>query len=184
MGIIRIMAIKQSILSKIAVFQKDKIQVIWQTGKEYFLKAKQAISMLNVDNSLNVGSAPQGTRAGSPTPSHPTGLALRGGAGGGVVFDFINRMDYAYAVADIIVSRAGAIAVSELCSVGKPVVLIPSPNVAEDHQTKNALALENKGAAILIKDSEAKEKLGTVMIELINNNEKHKKKHMSMKLIK
>lgn len=70
------------------------------------------------------------------------------------VHQFINRMDLAYAAADVIVSRAGAIAISELCLVGKPVVLIPSPNVAEDHQTKNAMALVNKGAALMVRDEE------------------------------
>ena len=59
---------------------------------------------------------------------------------------FIDRMDLAYAAADVIISRAGAISVSELCLIGKPVVLVPSPNVAEDHQTKNAMALVNKNA--------------------------------------
>ena len=68
------------------------------------------------------------------------------------VHQFIQRMDLAYAAADIVVSRAGAIAISELCLVGKPVVLIPSPNVAEDHQTKNALALVDRGAAVMVKD--------------------------------
>ena len=70
------------------------------------------------------------------------------------VHQFIQRMDLAYAAADVVVSRAGAIAISELCIVGKPVVLIPSPNVAEDHQTKNALALVNKGAAVMVRDSD------------------------------
>ena len=68
------------------------------------------------------------------------------------VHQFIQRMDLAYAAADVVVSRAGAIAISELCLVGKPVVLIPSPNVAEDHQTKNALALVDRGAAVMVKD--------------------------------
>ncbi len=68
------------------------------------------------------------------------------------VHQFIQRMDMAYAAADVVVSRAGAIAISELCLVGKPVVLIPSPNVAEDHQTKNALALVDRGAAVMVKD--------------------------------
>ena len=66
------------------------------------------------------------------------------------VHQFISRMDLAYTAADAVVSRAGAIAISELCLVGKPIILIPSPNVAEDHQTKNALALVTKGAAILV----------------------------------
>ena len=70
------------------------------------------------------------------------------------VHQFISRMDMAYAAADVVVSRAGAIAISELCLVGKPVILIPSPNVAEDHQTKNAMALVNKGAALMVRDAE------------------------------
>lgn len=70
------------------------------------------------------------------------------------VCQFINRMDLAYAAADVVISRAGAIAISELCLVGKPVILIPSPNVAEDHQTKNAMALVNRGAALMVRDAE------------------------------
>lgn len=70
------------------------------------------------------------------------------------VHKFISQMDMAYAAADIIISRAGAIAISELCIVGKPIILIPSPNVAEDHQTKNALALVEKGAALMVRDNE------------------------------
>lgn len=72
---------------------------------------------------------------------------------------FIDRMDLLYATADVIVSRAGALSISELCLVGKPVILVPSPNVAEDHQTKNALALVEKGAARLVRDADAGEKL-------------------------
>ena len=70
------------------------------------------------------------------------------------VYQFINRMDYVYAASDIIISRAGASSVSELCIVGKPVIFIPSPNVAEDHQTKNAKSISDKHAAILLKESE------------------------------
>ena len=70
------------------------------------------------------------------------------------VHQFISRMDLAYAAADVVVSRAGAIAISELCLVGKPVILIPSPNVAEDHQTKNAMALVGKGAALMVRDAD------------------------------
>ena len=70
------------------------------------------------------------------------------------VHAFINRMDLAYAAADIIISRAGASSVSELCIVGKPTIFIPSPNVAEDHQTKNARAISDKHAAILLKESD------------------------------
>lgn len=85
------------------------------------------------------------------------------------VLDFIKRMDYAYAAADIIISRAGAGTISELSLVGKPVILVPSPNVAEDHQTKNALSLVNKKAAIMIKDDNAKERLMNTALELIQN---------------
>ncbi|PLX12872.1 MAG: undecaprenyldiphospho-muramoylpentapeptide beta-N-acetylglucosaminyltransferase [Marinilabiliales bacterium] len=85
------------------------------------------------------------------------------------VLDFIQRMDLAYAAADIIISRAGAGTISELCLVGKPVILVPSPNVAEDHQTKNAMALVNKKAAIIIKDNEAKQRLINTALELVIN---------------
>jgi UDP-N-acetylglucosamine--N-acetylmuramyl-(pentapeptide) pyrophosphoryl-undecaprenol N-acetylglucosamine transferase len=85
------------------------------------------------------------------------------------VFDFIHKMNYAYAAADVIISRAGAGTISELCIVGKPAVLIPSPNVAEDHQTKNAMALANSDAAVMIKDDVAKNKLTETVIDLINN---------------
>lgn len=86
---------------------------------------------------------------------------------------FIDRMDYAYACADVIISRAGALSISELQIVGKPVILVPSPNVAEDHQTHNAMALVNKRAAIMIKDDEARLNLiGTAYDLLINTNMK------------
>lgn len=92
--------------------------------------------------------------------------------GDGIVsHDFINRMDLAYAAADIVISRAGAISVSELCCVGKPVILVPSPNVAEDHQTKNAMALVNSEAAILLKDNECRQKLAGVISGLINDKD-------------
>ena len=86
--------------------------------------------------------------------------------------EFIQRMDLAYAVADVIISRAGAISVSELCIVAKPCVLVPSPNVAEDHQTKNAKALSTNGAAILVKDTDAKELLFETTISLLKDQEK------------
>ncbi|MGY8980143.1 MAG: undecaprenyldiphospho-muramoylpentapeptide beta-N-acetylglucosaminyltransferase [Flavobacteriales bacterium] len=84
-------------------------------------------------------------------------------------YQFINRMDLAYKVCDIIVSRAGAIAISELCCIGKPVILVPSPNVAEDHQYKNAQSLVNKNAALLVNDSQANDKLVSTIDSLINN---------------
>ena len=83
--------------------------------------------------------------------------------------EFIERMDYAYAIADTIISRAGAISVSELSLVHKPTILVPSPNVAEDHQTKNAMALVKQNAAIIIKDVEAKEQLIPAAIKLLED---------------
>lgn len=88
--------------------------------------------------------------------------------------EFIARMDLAYAAADIIISRAGAISVSELCLIQKPTILVPSPNVAEDHQTKNAMALVNKNAAILVKDNEAKNELIEKTAELLGSEDKLK----------
>lgn len=97
-------------------------------------------------------------------------IAANNNEKGIVVSDFITKMDYAYAVADIVVSRAGASSVSELCIVKKASILIPSPNVAEDHQTKNAMALVNNQAAILVKDVDAREQLGNEIIKLITDN--------------
>lgn len=85
------------------------------------------------------------------------------------MLQFIERMDLAYALADVVISRAGAISVSELCLVKKPVILVPSPNVAEDHQTKNAIALVEKGAAILIKDREAIQELIPRALQLLTD---------------
>lgn len=85
---------------------------------------------------------------------------------------FITKMDYAYAAADMVVSRAGAMSISELCLVKKPAILVPSPNVAEDHQTKNAMALVNHNAAILVKDVEAREKLVDEVLALAGDEQK------------
>jgi UDP-N-acetylglucosamine--N-acetylmuramyl-(pentapeptide) pyrophosphoryl-undecaprenol N-acetylglucosamine transferase len=89
--------------------------------------------------------------------------------------DFISRMDLAYAVADIVVSRAGAISISELCVVRKPAILVPSPNVAEDHQMHNAMALVNHQAAILVKDDEAQEKLVATVLDYVNSESKRER---------
>ena len=90
------------------------------------------------------------------------------------VHAFLNNMDLAYAAADVIISRAGAISVSELCIVGKPVIFIPSPNVAEDHQTKNASAVADKNAAILIREKDLEMDFETVFSELISDEGKRK----------
>jgi len=88
-----------------------------------------------------------------------------------IILDFIKNISDAYSSADIIISRAGAIAISELCYIGKPVILVPSPNVAENHQYKNAQSLVNKNAALLVKDKEANRKLVKVLVELSNNKD-------------
>jgi UDP-N-acetylglucosamine--N-acetylmuramyl-(pentapeptide) pyrophosphoryl-undecaprenol N-acetylglucosamine transferase len=85
---------------------------------------------------------------------------------------FIYEMDLAYAAADVVISRAGALSIAELAQVAKPVILVPSPNVAEDHQTKNAMALVNVNAAILVKDIDAKNNLITETLNLINDSNK------------
>lgn len=83
------------------------------------------------------------------------------------VQDFVKEMDLAYAAADAVISRSGALAVSELCIAGKPTILVPSPNVAEDHQTKNAMALVDKDAALLVADKDAKTKLVDEALKLL-----------------
>jgi len=81
-------------------------------------------------------------------------------------------MDYAYAAADLIISRAGASSISELCLLKKPVILVPSPNVAEDHQTKNALALVGKDAAVMVADKDAEQQLVPKALEIIHDDER------------
>jgi len=88
------------------------------------------------------------------------------------VTDFISSMDNAYAAADLVISRAGASSISELCLLAKPCVLVPSPNVAEDHQTKNALALSTKDAAILVKDAQAKSALIDTALTVVMDDAK------------
>lgn len=97
------------------------------------------------------------------------------------VTDFIARMDAAYAVADVILSRAGALSISELCIVGKPTILVPSPNVSEDHQTKNAMALVKNNAAILIKDDVAKEQLISEAIGLLKEDSRMNELRVAIK---
>jgi len=143
--------INESINDNLPFFVTNNIQLIWQTGKNYYSIANE-----NVNNITNTNIK---------------------------VFEFINKMDFAYKSADIIISRAGAIAISELCLVGKPVILIPSPNVAEDHQTKNALALSNQNAAIVVKDIDAKESLNEILSQLITDSEKQKELSDNIKLM-
>ncbi|WP_316782910.1 undecaprenyldiphospho-muramoylpentapeptide beta-N-acetylglucosaminyltransferase [Pedobacter frigiditerrae] len=91
-----------------------------------------------------------------------------------VILEFLNKMDLAYAAADVIISRAGAGTIAELCLIKKPVILVPSPNVAEDHQTKNAMALVKNDAAILINDRSAEDTLVFEALKLLQNKERCK----------
>lgn len=122
------------------------IQFIWQSGKIYIEQVKQAI----------VAFTGEAVR-------HPHITAIPNL----YVTDFIKDMAKAYTLADLVISRAGAGSISEFCLLHKPVILVPSPNVAEDHQTKNALALVNKDAALYVKDAEAMEKLIPTALETV-----------------
>ncbi|MFA7066026.1 MAG: glycosyltransferase, partial [Dysgonamonadaceae bacterium] len=88
------------------------------------------------------------------------------------LYDFVSRMDLAYSVADLVISRAGAGSISEFSLLSKPVILVPSPNVAEDHQTQNALALVNKNAAILVPDNTAEKQLFAIALKLVQDQKK------------
>lgn len=96
------------------------------------------------------------------------------------VTDFISDMASAYAAADMVISRAGASSISEFCLLGMPVILVPSPNVAEDHQTKNALALVNKQAAVYVKDAEAPKKLINTALSIVNDESKLNELHQNI----
>ena len=97
------------------------------------------------------------------------------------VHPYLNRMDLAYAAADVIISRAGALSVSELCLVGKPVIFIPSPNVAEDHQTKNALSIAERNAAILLHEANADETFQETLAALLRDKAKQKELSTNIK---
>lgn len=127
--------LNESLLPRLDDFEKAGVQLIWQTGKNFGTRGKDAAK----------------------------------GRAGIVVSDFITNMADAYQAADLVVSRAGACAISEIELLGKPSVLVPSPNVAEDHQTKNAQALERERAAILIPDAEARRRLVDTMLCTLND---------------
>ena len=156
--------INQAILKFVQTLQAKlntpDIQILWQTGKYYF----DTIATHFPEQAFRKpGSA-------SPGQVHSSTISnLQSGKPNVVILPFIDRMDLAYAAADIIVSRAGAIAISELCVVGKPVILVPSPNVAEDHQTKNARALVNHNSAVMVPDKMAMESLGKTIVDLFDN---------------
>lgn len=130
--------LNHSIQAGLEKLVNEKIQVIWQTGRDYYPAAKEMVAAMHTDDIQ--------------------------------VYDFINRMDLVYAIADVIISRAGASTVSELCMVKKPAILVPSPNVAEDHQTKNAMALVNNNAAMMVEDKESVVGLVDEAIKLLSDD--------------
>lgn len=132
--------INESILHHLDLLEDSDIQVIWQTGKYY--STAIANELKNANKELPM---------------------LK-------VTDFISDMGAAYKAADLVISRSGASSISEFCLIGKPVILVPSPNVAEDHQTKNTMALANKDAAIYVKDSEASDTLLQLAIDTVKDS--------------
>ena len=135
--------INESVLSHLDLIKQSPIQVLWQTGKYYSAEIAHRLA----------DYAEEGEVCGCPDNLHVT--------------DFVSDMANAYAAADLVVSRAGASSISELCLLGKASILVPSPNVAEDHQTKNARALADKNAAHLVTDAEAREKLMPLAVKLL-----------------
>lgn len=140
--------VNDSIAAGIDAFEKAGIQVIWQTGKSYAEECKQKAADYY---------AKQGNQSALVHPQ-----------------PFISDMATAYRAADVVISRAGASSISELCLLGKASILVPSPNVAEDHQTKNARALSDKDAAIFCADKDARQNLVNEAIKLINDSAKIK----------
>jgi UDP-N-acetylglucosamine--N-acetylmuramyl-(pentapeptide) pyrophosphoryl-undecaprenol N-acetylglucosamine transferase len=136
--------INESIAAGLDKIRQAGYQLIWQTGKSYFTTAEKL--------------AAPGPRSN--------------GWGDAKVYEFVTRMDLAYGVADVVISRAGALSITELCTAEKPCILVPSPNVAEDHQTKNAEALTKINAALMVKDIDAKETLVDTVLALLANEEK------------
>ena len=128
-----------------------EVQFIWQTGRIYIDEVKAAITSFTGDTMRNVR-----------VESLPNLY----------VNDFIREMPMAYGLADLVVSRAGAGSISEFCLLGKPVILVPSPNVAEDHQTKNALALVQKDAALYVKDADAPAQLVSLALQTVTDDAK------------
>jgi UDP-N-acetylglucosamine--N-acetylmuramyl-(pentapeptide) pyrophosphoryl-undecaprenol N-acetylglucosamine transferase len=147
--------INESIFEGLDKIKEANVNLIWQTGKNFQINAKNEIR--NSKKSAN---------------SFENNSSLEFDFSIFKIFDFIYEMDMAYAAADVVISRAGALSIAELAQVAKPVILVPSPNVAEDHQTKNAMALVNKNAAILVKDVDAKNNLVSETLNLITNENK------------
>lgn len=142
--------INQAIRDGISRLAQADIQVIWQTGKTYYQAIHDAVAAM---------------------PDAETILAHT------IITPFLSQMPLAYALADLVISRAGASSISELCLLGKPAILVPSPNVAEDHQTHNAMALVHKDAAVLVRDVDAGKDLIPTALRLIADPDRLKQLH-------
>lgn len=139
--------INDSIARHIDKLLQTDCQIVWQTGKNYFAAIKAKISEQGIKFTTD-----------SANPVYAKRM---------FVSDFISQMDYAYNVADLVISRAGASSVSELCLLGKPAILVPSPNVAENHQYHNAMALVAKNATLLVEDAEAVDNLLPQALQIV-----------------
>ena len=139
--------LNESVLTHLEQIRHSGVQFVWQTGKYYYGNIMERL----------------GKKAAKLDNL--------------VVTDFISDMGAAYKAADVVVSRAGAGSISEFCLLGKPVILVPSPNVAEDHQTKNALALVSRQAALYVKDVEAPQLLLPLAIDTVNDDAKLQSLH-------
>lgn len=146
--------INQSIIAHLPELLQSGVQVIWQTGKNYFADCTAALEATIKDLSMASNTI--------------------------CCTDFISQMPLAYALADLVISRAGASSISELCLLGKPSILVPSPNVAEDHQTHNAMALVKKDAAILVKDADARNELISTALSLVEDANKLQSLHKNI----
>ena len=131
------LTINRSMQGSLQHFMDSDVQMIWQTGEQFYRKIFERGNEL-IENGIKI-------------------------------VPFVKRMDYLYSIADLVISRAGALSISELCCLSKPSILIPSPNVSEDHQTKNAQVLVDAGAAIMISDKDAPAILGREALLLIND---------------
>lgn len=134
--------LNQSVLNSLKELRASGVQIIWQCGSLYYDSIQETLK------------------------------SEKDGIGFIRLFPFIQNMDLAYSIADLIISRAGAGTIAELCVIGKATILVPSPNVAEDHQTQNALALVNKNATCMVKDADAVETLIPTALEILNDSQR------------
>ena len=184
-------------------FPADKIILTGNPVRQNLLngkrrEAKGERNLLIIGGSLGARTSNEAIKAALPQLSQTAGLHVVWQTGKGYYekckaaweaagspkniecLDFLSDMPDRYAQADLVISRAGASSISELCLLGKPSILVPSPNVAEDHQTHNAMALVNKNAAVLVKDIEAAEKLIPTALELIQDNKRLEQLHTNV----